>query len=191
MLKDGGVYADVDILLETNLDAFVTPSMSFFVPRDIVGDFASNGSFCMWNGLMGSAPGHPIMVRAVEMLLTNIFNRADYFDVERNLCGASGKATEFWKSRILPILSLSGPCMLGVAVNEVLGKRNTLSLHKTGWVDLHTLPPSVRSQVGDVLLLSVSFHLYEPNHKTWPHIHIRQARLTWVHSGFQTSIETS
>jgi mannosyltransferase OCH1-like enzyme len=52
LLKTGGVYADIDVMLDTNLDSFVTPSMSFFAPRDIVGEYAGQ-PFCLWNGFIG------------------------------------------------------------------------------------------------------------------------------------------
>lgn len=54
-MKEGGVYADVDILLDASLDDFVTPSLSFFAPRDVVCEYAGE-PFCLWNGLIGSAP---------------------------------------------------------------------------------------------------------------------------------------
>lgn len=156
LLKDGGVYADADILLDTNLDAFITPSMAFFGPRDIVGDYAGE-NFCLWNGMMGAAPGHPFMAQAAEALLTNILNRVDYYDMEREMCRVSGTTGEVWKMRALTILSLSGPCLLGSAVNKALGRRNYLSKYLPGWL----IPEGsnntvVDDDVGDALLLIAS-----------------------------------
>jgi hypothetical protein len=65
LMKDGGVYSDVDVMLSGDIEKFITPTMSFFAPQDAVGDFA-DAKYCLWNGMMGSAPGHPFMIKAVE-----------------------------------------------------------------------------------------------------------------------------
>ena len=118
--------------------------MSFFVPRDIVGDYAGE-SFCLWNGMMGAVPGHPFMARAAEALLTNIINRFDYYDMEREMCRNMGTTGEVWKMRALTILSLSGPCLLGNAVNKALGRSNLLSKYDHGWL----MPESVSRKDND------------------------------------------
>jgi len=120
LMKDGGIYADVDVILDTNLDSFVTPTMGFFVPRDSVGAQIDE-NFCLWNGLIGSAPAHPFMIRAVERMMNLVLNRADLYDMEREICQNSNFSGETWKTRIEPNLLLSGPCALGVAVNEAIG----------------------------------------------------------------------
>lgn len=157
LLKDGGVYADADILLDINLDSLITPSMSFFVPRDIVGDYAGE-NFCLWNGMMAAVPGHPFMVHATEALLNNILNRVDYHDMERELCRVSGTAGEVWKIRALTILSLSGPCLLGGAVNKALGRSSYLSKYDPGWLIPENEDTSGigKHNIGDALLLIAS-----------------------------------
>eukprot|EP00978_Attheya_sp_CCMP212_P032584 scaffold128060_cov55-Attheya_sp.AAC.1 len=132
LLKDGGVYADVDIMLGTNLDTFVAPSMDFFVPLDLVGEYAGE-NFCLWNGLIGSAPGHPYMVTAVERLLNLILDRADVFDLQRQACIQNGRNVEIWKILVEPVLHLSGPCALGASVNDAIG-RNSFSRFDFGWM---------------------------------------------------------
>lgn len=151
------MYSDADILLDMNLDSFIAPSISFFVPRDIVGDYASE-NFCLWNGMMGAVPGHPFMARAAELLLTNILNRVDYYDMEREMCQSLGTNGEVWKMRALTILSLSGPCLLGSAVNKALGRSNYLSKYDPGWIipeDSNVTSGNDRN-VGDALLLIAS-----------------------------------
>jgi hypothetical protein len=140
-----------------NLDSFVTPSMSFFVPRDIVGDYAGE-NFCLWNGLMGAVPGHPFMARAVEALLTNILNRVDYYDMERDMCQKAGSTGEVWKMRALTILLLSGPCLLGSAVNTALGRRSFLAKYEPGWLtpEYFNNKTEVVDDIGDALLLIAS-----------------------------------
>ena len=151
LMKEGGIYVDSDVVLDTNLDVFVTPNLSFFIPVDIVGNFAKPGSFCVWNGLMGSAPGHPIITRAAEMTLTNLLNRADSYDMERNVCHLSTRPSEIWKLRLLPVLTITGPCLLGIAMNNVL-KRDPLTNFEPGWV-IHA---DDTESIGDVLLLHAS-----------------------------------
>jgi hypothetical protein len=129
--------------------------MSFFVPRDIVGDYAGD-NFCLWNGLMGSAPGHPFMARAVEALLTNILNRVNYYDMERECC-VVGSKSQVWKMRALTILSLSGPCLLGSAVNKVLNGERCLSKYEPGWlIPDHSSDSELVDDIGDALLLIAS-----------------------------------
>jgi mannosyltransferase OCH1-like enzyme len=135
LLKDGGIYADIDILLEANLDTFVTPNLSFFAPRDSVVEYADE-AFCLWNGIIGSEPGHPFLVRAVERLVNLIIHRADFYDLERDLCRRNGNTMENWKVRAEPHLFLSGPCALGISMNEVL---NRTSLDR---IDIGSYPDS-------------------------------------------------
>lgn len=153
LLKEGGVYSDIDVLLEVNLDNFITPAMSFFAPRDAVGEYA-NGQYCLWNGLIGAAPGHPFLVKAVERLINMILDKADILDLERDICHISGKdSTETWKVRAVPELLLSGPCGLGVSINEALHKDPTARF-EVGWIT----PSAFKSQdsfsdLGDVMIL--------------------------------------
>jgi Glycosyltransferase sugar-binding region containing DXD motif len=47
LLKEGGIYADVDVMLESSLDAFITPTLSFFAPRDIPCEYAGE-AYCLY-----------------------------------------------------------------------------------------------------------------------------------------------
>jgi mannosyltransferase OCH1-like enzyme len=80
LLKEGGIYADIDVQLDVNLDSFLTNNLSFLVPRDVAIDHWPRANYCLWNGLLGAAPGHPIIARAVEDLLNRILNRQDYME---------------------------------------------------------------------------------------------------------------
>jgi mannosyltransferase OCH1-like enzyme len=152
LLKEGGIYADVDVMLETSLEQFVTPGMTFFAPRDCVAEFA-DGQYCLWNGIIGVAPGHPIIVRAVERLINSILNRSDLLDLEREIAKKSGRNTETWKVRAVQELLLSGPCALGIAANEVLG-RKALTKFGVGWLYDHIENPK---NFGDMMILMVSY----------------------------------
>jgi hypothetical protein len=156
LMKEGGVYSDVDVLLETNLDRFLRPGLSFFVPRDVVGEFADE-AYCLWNGLIGAVPGHPIIVRSVERLVNHILERADVHDMERALC-QNERNLEVWKVHGQPLLLLSGPCALGVAMNEALG-RSSLAAVEPGWTTLEVTDESGSDMdYGDALVLLLDKH---------------------------------
>ncbi len=149
LMREGGVYADIDVLLDTSLDTFITPTLTFFAPRDSVAEYA-DGQFCLWNGIIGAAPGHKIIVRAVESVVNLILNRADLFDLEKDVAQSVGKETEVWKLRhdSVPLLQLSGPCRLGIAANEMLGNK-PLAQFDVGW-------QNSMNGMGDVMILMVS-----------------------------------
>eukprot|EP00557_Chaetoceros_sp_GSL56_P006199 CAMPEP_0176495442 /NCGR_PEP_ID=MMETSP0200_2-20121128/10653_1 /TAXON_ID=947934 /ORGANISM="Chaetoceros sp., Strain GSL56" /LENGTH=797 /DNA_ID=CAMNT_0017893309 /DNA_START=72 /DNA_END=2465 /DNA_ORIENTATION=- len=152
LLKEGGVYADVDVMLETSLEQFVSPNMSFFTPRDCVAEFA-DGQYCLWNGIIGVAPGHPIMVHAVERLVNSILNRSDLLDLEREVAKKSGVNTETWKVRAVQELLLSGPCALGIATNEVLGRNPLVRFEVDGLNDQNLNENLDREHFGDMMIL--------------------------------------
>lgn len=137
LLREGGIYADADVLLNANLEDFLTPSMSFFAPRDLVGA-DHEAEFCLWNGLIGAAPGHPFLVKVVEQVMNRVRGRFDAYDMEQELCHWDGNKAEVWKLRQWATLFLSGPCALGMAVNKSIGNRTVLEKFNLGWA-----PPSV------------------------------------------------
>ena len=75
----------------TSKNSFITPNLGFFAPRDLVAGHG-DGNFCLWNGFMGSAPGHPFLVSATERILNLVLNRGDYYDMEREACHYSSNA---------------------------------------------------------------------------------------------------
>jgi hypothetical protein len=156
LMKEGGIYADVDVLLETNLDTFIRPGLSFFAPRDVVGECVDE-AFCLWNGFIGSIPGHPIIIRAVERLVNHILERADVHDMQRSIC-QKDRDSETWKVYTHPILLLSGPCALGVAMNLALG-RPPLKAIDTGWMPLQVQNTTKGNiDYGDALILILDKH---------------------------------
>ena len=118
----GGVYADYDVLCETDLDQAIDPEVGFFVPVDI--------DRCLWNGLIGSAPGHPFMAAAIETVVNYVRNRYTAVDIMNSVCH-EGKVDKFDVSH--EDLHLSGPCLLGKVVNQVLGRppQSTYNVHST------------------------------------------------------------
>jgi hypothetical protein len=56
--------------------------------------------------------------------------------MEQDISYRNGYDTEVWKIRSAHLLLLTGPCALGMAVNEVLG-RNSLEKIDHGWISSH------------------------------------------------------
>jgi Glycosyltransferase sugar-binding region containing DXD motif len=155
LFKEGGIYADIDVQLETDLDRFITTNLSLVVPRDVPLDYWPSSNYCLWNGLLGSAPGHPIIAKALEDIVTTIENRHDYYDVEGRLCSKHPVAV--WKLRTLPILILTGPCALGMSMNAALGNSDVLAGFELGLLNTNNLSLASRYPVdyfwGDVMTL--------------------------------------
>ena len=107
----GGVYADYDVLCETDLDSAINPEVGFIVPV-LIGR-------CLWNGLIGSAPGHPFMAAAIETVVNYVRNRYTIVDIMNSLCH-DGYIEHY--AEMHEALYLSGPCLLGNVVNQVLGR---------------------------------------------------------------------
>ena len=163
LLRDGGIYADIDILLETNLDSLIPPTLSYLVARDDGIAGVHDQAYCLWNGLLAAAPGHPVMARAIERVVNLVSSRADVFDMEREMCQVSGKSAEAWKARLCPLLSLSGPCALGVATNIVLGSSSLLARFDLGWLPFNTTGEEFPPQYGEGLILKADKSDMEAN----------------------------
>lgn len=164
LYKEGGIYVDVDVMLNTNLDFFIDPDLAFFTPLDAVGSYADE-HFCVWNGLLGSAPAHPVLTNVIEWMVNIVSNRADMYDMERALCRFSGvDKIENWKIRAEPGLLLSGPCALGIALNNALGNEPLSKFH-TGLLKRNAFNQKKSllvngDVIGDVMILVVRFILY-------------------------------
>jgi len=81
----GGVYADVDVLLESKLDLAIDNDVGFIAPLDSPGK-ESGHQICLWNGLLGSAPGHPFLAAVIETVVNNVRNRFTSVDVMHSMC---------------------------------------------------------------------------------------------------------
>lgn len=115
LLIKGGVYADMDVLLETNLEEAIDPDVGFMTPMDEPGIKVGQQA-CLWNGLMAVAPGHPFVAKTLELVVNNIRNRFTSVDYDDMLCPDPVlSASHLWD-----ILFTTGPCILGTAMNLVL-----------------------------------------------------------------------
>lgn len=81
----GGIYADVDVLLETKLDQAIDDDVGFMVPLDGPGQETGH-QICLWNGFMAAAPGHPFLAAVIETVVNNVRNRFTSVDVMQSMC---------------------------------------------------------------------------------------------------------
>lgn len=87
---------------------------------------------CLWNGLIGSIPGHPFLAKAIETIVNQVRNRWTSVDVDATFC----PDPELSVLHAYDTLFTAGPCLLGASINRVLG-RNGQSSHVPG--ELHGL----------------------------------------------------
>jgi len=78
----------------------------------------------LWNDFLAAAPGHPVVAKTIEMVVNNIRNRYTAVDIDNMLCPtrAHHRLPDLDLSHSFDLLYITGPCMLGGALNTVLGK---------------------------------------------------------------------
>ncbi|KAL3810102.1 hypothetical protein ACHAXA_010926 [Cyclostephanos tholiformis] len=130
LLIRGGVYADMDVLLQTNLDEAVANDVGFMTPVDEPGVETGHRS-CLWNGLIASAPGHPFLARTIEIVVNNIRNRFTAVDYDDMLCPNPILSV----SHTVDTLFTCGPCIFGAAINNIL-ERHMQTEFEVGDVDI-------------------------------------------------------
>jgi len=117
LLIKGGIYSDMDIMLESNLDAAVPPDVGFMVPVDEPGTKPDH-RMCLWNGMIAAAPAHPYLVRVIDRVVHNIRNRFTVVDYDQIMCNDP----ELSVPHAYSTLFTGGPCILGMTLNEVMGR---------------------------------------------------------------------
>lgn len=146
LLIHGGVYADVDIMLESNLDVAIPPEVGFMVPIDEPG-MNVNHRMCLWNGLIAAAPGHPVLAKAIETVVNQVRNRFTSVDVDATFC----PNPELSVLHAFDTLFSAGPCLLGASLNRYLGRNSQQSFEDGKLVGEHSLENG--SDFGEILIL--------------------------------------
>ena len=131
LLIRGGLYADMDILLESNLDQAIDGSIGFLTAQDSPGETIGHRS-CLWNGLMAAAPGHPFLTQTIQNVVNNVRNRFTSVDYDDMLCPNPVLSV----SHTVDTLFTCGPCILGASLNDVL-KRHRQTGFEFGEIDLY------------------------------------------------------
>jgi hypothetical protein len=130
LLIRGGVYADMDILLESNLEQAVDGTIGFMTAQDSPGETIGHRS-CLWNGLMAAAPGHVFLAQTIQNVVNNVRNRFTSVDYDDMLCPNPVLSV----SHTVDTLYTCGPCILGASLNDVL-KRHRQTGFRYGDIDL-------------------------------------------------------
>ena len=89
---------------------------------------------------MATAPAHPVLARTIEHVVNNIRNRFTSVDYDDMLC----PSPVFHVSHTVDTLFTCGPCILGGALNDVLG-RHMQEAYVPGDVDVWGLRGRVSS----------------------------------------------
>jgi hypothetical protein len=131
LLLYGGVYADIDTLRLSNLDDVIKNDTGFMVPLDLQQFSPYNSTLCLWNGLMAASPGHPYLAQVIENVVNGVRNRYNLVDFAHMVsCPFQTDPKEMFA---VAYLYATGPCMLGLSVNQVLGRheQETFDLGET------------------------------------------------------------
>jgi hypothetical protein len=100
LLIMGGLYADMDVMLESNLDRLVPPSVGFMTPEDIPGMTVGH-AHCLWNGFLAAAPGHPFLAQTIQNVVNHARNRYTSVDYDDMLCPNPVLTVSHLKVRLL------------------------------------------------------------------------------------------
>lgn len=147
----GGVYADVDVLSESNLEMILEPNVGFMIPLDVGTKGIHDTSYCLWNGLIFSAPGHPFLAMAIKNVVNRINNRFTLVDHVRSLCTDDGLEIDFTVFNYGPSI-FTGSCILGTSINSVLGRSPQSHFSPIEHVDI----PSNNDIPGSLVILSAN-----------------------------------
>ena len=90
----GGIYIDTGIVMLDPLENLIKPNDKFIIPLDGRGPG-------LYNAFMATVPNHPILKKAIEMVVRNVKNR----DYE------------------LDVLALTGPKLLSAAFEHITGEK--------------------------------------------------------------------
>ncbi len=91
--KEGGVYIDDKTFSVRPLREFILPSDELYMPIDLLLD-------CVYQGIIISIPGHPIIKKCIDRYIANIKNR--YYGVDP--------------------YDIGGPRMIGREINKFFGR---------------------------------------------------------------------
>jgi hypothetical protein len=120
LLLYGGIYADIDITMTRKLDDVIDHDTGFLIPLDKQPFSNENKTLCLWNGFMAVSPGHPFMAKVVENVVNAVRNRYTYVDYAKMVSCPFQSSESEMKQWVF--LFATGPCMLGLTVNQVLGR---------------------------------------------------------------------
>jgi len=111
LLVHGGVFANVDVMLDASLDEAIEPDVGFLVPTD------NETEGCLWTGFIGTTPGHSFIAKAIETLVNQVQNRYSLVDIDYSMC----PEPDLYSTRLDKVIAFSS-CLLAKSVNSVMGE---------------------------------------------------------------------
>jgi hypothetical protein len=150
LFVEGGVYANMDLLLETSLESLVRPEVGFMAARDDA--FGRTRDHCLWNGFLVSQPGHPFVLRAIETAITAVVKGWTMDDLEAHICLDQTASIAKLRAATLDDI-IVGSCGIGIAVHSALNM-STIDDFRQG-----LLPAAQHSLIGESSILMVSLYL--------------------------------
>jgi hypothetical protein len=100
----GGIYADHKLMLHQSLNTLLPENIGFLAFKDLGRDqepHRAHNAYA-WQGVLAAPPKHPFLKRAIDDIVHHIQNGYYGYDP----------------------LSITGPCLLGEAINATLGQAN-------------------------------------------------------------------
>ena len=110
----GGLYADIDVLLESALDLAIEANVGFMAAMDD----PSEVDCCLSKSFFAAAPGHPFLAKAIETLVNQVRNRFSLVDMDHAFC----PKPDLFSIRSDKATFVTGSCLLGTSVNNVIGR---------------------------------------------------------------------
>jgi hypothetical protein len=148
----GGVYTNIDVLSDSNLEMILEPNVGFMIPLDVDIKGIHGTSYCLWNGLIFSAPGHPFLAMTIQNIVNRVNNRFTSVDHIRSLCSDDGHEIDYTVSINHNNLFFTGSCILGTSINRVLGRDPQSHFSPTDNIDI----PSNKDIHGRLVILSAN-----------------------------------
>lgn len=99
---------------------------------------------CVWNGFLAAAPGHPFIAKVIELAVNAIRNRYTTVDIDDILCpNPNLDHSHHWD-----LLYITGPCILGAAINSVIGNHLQEEI-TTGEIDIwkHSMSRNTKASI--------------------------------------------
>jgi hypothetical protein len=121
------------------------------IPLDVDTKGIHDTSYCLWNGLIFTAPGHPFLAMAIQNVVNRINNRFTLVDHMRSLCTDDGLEIDFTVFNY-GCLFFTGSCILGTSINSVLGRSPQSYFSPIEHVDI----PPTKDIPGSLVILSAN-----------------------------------
>jgi len=135
LLIHGGVVVEPTIMRDGNLDSIFYNKIDHNADSERLPTFVTGSSplhkatptFCLHNGFIAATPGHPYTARVIEFIVNGVRNRHTSIDYDDLMCPYASNYVGH--TQLHPSEFTVGGCILGMAINSVLGREKTHPLY--------------------------------------------------------------